>query len=123
MPVAARSPALRVLARAAGIIASKLWPRDCFVNRRIANMENIEMYGNRNATLLSFVTGLGAGVALTVLFAPRSGVAMRRLIGRKVEEGQDWMTDKAAAAQDYVRDRGEELFGRVKEVAEVIGRH
>lgn len=78
---------------------------------------------NRDTALLSFVAGLGAGIALTVLFAPRSGAATRRLIGRKVEEGQDWMTDKAGAAQDYLRDTGEELRGRVKEVAEVIGRH
>jgi gas vesicle protein len=107
-------------------------------------MENFEMNGNRGTALLSFVTGLGAGIALTVLFAPRSGAATRRLIGRKVQEGQDWMTDKAAAAQDYVtdkaataqgyvtdkaaaaqdyvRERGEELRGRVKNVAEVIGR-
>lgn len=103
------------------------------MNREIANMENSEMNGNRGTALLSFVTGLGAGIALTTLFAPRSGAATRRLIGRKVEEGQDWMTDKAAAAQDYVtdtaaaaqgyvRERGEELRGRVKEVAEVFGR-
>jgi gas vesicle protein len=107
-------------------------------------MENVEM-NNRGTALLTFVTGLAAGIALTILFAPRSGAATRRLIGRKVEEGQDWMTDraaaaqeyvtdkaaaaqdyvtdKAAAAQDYVRGRGEELRGRVKEVAEVIGRH
>lgn len=85
-------------------------------------MENSEMNGNRGTALLSFVTGLGAGIALTVLFAPRSGAATRRLIGRKVEEGQGWMTDKAAAAQSYVRERGEDLRGRVKEVAEAFGR-
>jgi gas vesicle protein len=96
-------------------------------------MENVEM-NNRGTALLTFVTGLAAGIAVTILFAPRSGAATRRLIGRKVEAGQGWMTDKAtaaqdyvtdkaAAAQDYVGDRGEELRGRVKEVAEVIGQH
>jgi gas vesicle protein len=113
-------------------IAGKLWSEDCSLNRRIERMENVEM-NNRGTALLTFVTGLAAGIALTILFAPRSGAATRRLIGRKVEAGQDWMTDKASAAQDYVtdkataaqdyvRDRGEELRGRVKEVAEVIGR-
>ena len=80
------------------------------------------MNGNRGSSLLFFLTGLGAGIALTVLFAPRSGAATRRLIGRKAEEGKDWVQDKAGAAQDYVRSHGEELRDRVKEVAEVIGR-
>jgi gas vesicle protein len=88
---------------------------------RIANMENVEMNCNRGSALLFFLTGLGAGIGVTVLLAPRSGAATRRLIGRKVEEGQDWMKDKAAAAQDYVRGHGEELRDRVKEVAEVVG--
>jgi len=68
------------------------------------------------------LAGLGAGIGLAVLFAPRSGAATRRLIGRKVEEGQDWVKDKAAAAQDCVKGQVEELRGRVKEVAETIGR-
>jgi hypothetical protein len=80
------------------------------------------MNGIRGSALLSFMTGLGAGIALTALFASRSGAPARRLISRRVEEGQDWITDKAAAAQGYVRERGEELCGRVKEAAEVLGR-
>lgn len=58
-------------------------------------MQKVEMNGN---ALLFLLTGLAAGVALAVLLAPRSGAAMRRLVGRKVEE-RDWMKDKAAAAQ------------------------
>lgn len=85
-------------------------------------MQKVEMNGNRGSALLFFLTGLGGGIALTVLLAPRSGAATRRLIGRKVEEGEDWMKDKAAAARDYVRGHGEELRDRAKEVAEVIGR-
>jgi len=72
---------------------------------------------------LFFLAGLGAGLGLAVLFAPHSGAATRRLIGRKVEEGQDWVKDKAAAAQDCVKGQVEELRGRVKEVAETIGRN
>jgi hypothetical protein len=85
-------------------------------------MENIEMNGNRGSALLSFLTGLGAGIALTALFATRSGAATRRLISRRVEEGQDWMKDKAAAAQDCVTGHGEEFRDRVKEAAEVLVR-
>jgi hypothetical protein len=104
------------------IIASKLWSQDCSVDGRSTNKEKVEMNGNRGSALLFFLTGLGVGIALTVLFAPLSGAATRRLIGRKVEEGEDWVKDNAAAAQDYVRDHGEELRDRVKDVAEVTGR-
>ena len=82
-----------------------------------------EMNGNGVSSGLFFLTGLGMGIALTVLFAPRSGAAMRRLIGRKVEKGEDWMKEKAAAAQDCVREHVEELRDRFEDVAEVIGRN
>ena len=85
-------------------------------------MEKVKMNGNRSSAVWFFLTGLGVGVALTVMLAPRSGAATRRLIGRKVGEGEDWMKDKATSAQDYVRGCGEELRGRLKEVAEVVGR-
>lgn len=76
---------------------------------------------NTNSATL-FLTGVGTGIALTLLLAPRSGAATRGLIGRKVKDGEDWMKDKAAAAEDYVLTRGAGLRDRVQEVAEVIGR-
>lgn len=85
-------------------------------------MEKSEMSCNRSSALVTFLTGLGAGIAVAVLLAPRSGAATRRLIGRKAEEGKGWMKDQAAAAEDYVKGQGEQLRNRVKEVAEVIGR-
>jgi hypothetical protein len=45
-------------------------------------VEETEMAGNRGSALLIFFTGLGAGIAVTVLLAPRAGAATRRLIGR-----------------------------------------
>lgn len=89
---------------------------------RIPNMEKVEMSCNRGAAPLFFLTGLGAGIALTFLFATRSGAATRRLIGRKVDDGKDWVKDKAATAQDYVRGQREELRDQVKEAAAAIGR-
>ena len=80
------------------------------------------MNGNRAYALPFFLVGLGTGIAVTALLAPRSGAETRRLIGRKVEEGEDWMKAKAAAARSYVSSRGAELRDRVKEAAEVIGR-
>jgi len=78
------------------------------------------MNGNRAYALPFFLAGLGTGIAATILLAPRSGAATRRLMGRKVEEGEDWMKAKAVAAQNYVSGRGAELRDRVKEAAEVI---
>jgi gas vesicle protein len=45
-----------------------------------------------------FFLGLGLGVAVGVLFAPKSGVETRDLLRSKAEEGAD-----------YVKRRGEEL--------------
>lgn len=78
--------------------------------------------GRTGSSLVLFLTGLGAGVALTVLLAPRSGAETRRLIGSKVGEGKGWVKNKAAAAQAYAKRRGEEVRGRAEEIAEVIGR-
>jgi hypothetical protein len=85
-------------------------------------MEKVEMNYNRCSALPSFLAGLSTGIALAVLLAPLSGARTHRLIARKVEEGEDWMKDQTARAQEYVRSRGAELGDRVKEVAEVIGR-
>lgn len=85
-------------------------------------MPKVETCGNTGSGSLFFLTGMGAGIALAVLFAPRSGIATRRLIGRKVEEGEVWVREMAAEAQDYVSVQGDKLGDRIKEVAEVIGR-
>jgi gas vesicle protein len=85
-------------------------------------MERVEMDSSRISGPLTFLAGLGAGIAVAVLFTPRSGPATRRLVGRTVEKGEDWMKNKATAAQEYVKGCGEELVDRAKEVAEVIGR-
>ena len=55
---------------------------------------------HRTSAPLSFLAGLGAGIVVATLFAPRSGAAIRRLVSRQVERGVD----------------------RAKEVAEVISR-
>ena len=88
-------------------------------------MEHFETNGSNarvGTSLLLFLAGLGAGVSVALLLAPRSGAVTRRFIGNKVYRGKDWMKNNAAATQAYVKDRGDELRGRAEEVAEVIGR-
>jgi gas vesicle protein len=86
-------------------------------------MQKVGMSCKTGSGALFFLTGVGTGIAVAALLAPRSGAATRRLIGRKVEEGEDWVKEKAAVAQDYVSSRGEKLGNRIREVAEVIGRN
>ena len=69
-----------------------------------------------------FAAGLGAGVALTLLCAPLSGPATRKLIGRKAKEGEDWVKGRAAAAQDYVATQGADLRDRARGAAEALVR-
>ncbi|MBL8177437.1 MAG: YtxH domain-containing protein [Bryobacterales bacterium] len=92
---------------------------------RRESMKNIEK-GTENGSCTSavpfFLTGLGTGIALAVLFAPQSGVATRRLIGRKCKESSDWAKDTAGAAEEYVVAKGAEIRDRAKEVVEVIAR-
>lgn len=68
------------------------------------------------------LTGLGAGIALTLLLAPLSGADTRKLIGRKVKEGEGWVKDQAIATEDYVLAKGAHLRDRAKEMAEGMGR-
>lgn len=54
-----------------------------------------------------FFLGLGIGVAVGVLFAPKSGEETRQLIRSKAEE-----------SKEYLKNRGEELYGSAGEVVE-----
>jgi gas vesicle protein len=85
-------------------------------------MERSETCCKPGSTALFFMTGLATGIALAVLLAPRSGAATRRLISRRVEEGEDWVKEKKAVARDYISSQGEKLADRIKDAAEVIGR-
>ena len=85
-------------------------------------MEKTECTSSMSSSLLIFISGLGAGVALAGLLTPRSGAATRRIIGRKVDEGTGWVKAQATTAQEFVRTQADDLRDRAKDVAEVIGR-
>jgi gas vesicle protein len=84
--------------------------------------DKVEVNGSRSFALPLFLTGLGTGIAVALLFAPRSGSATRSLIGRQVKDCESWTKRKGAAAKDYVLSHGADIRDRVKDVAEVIGR-
>jgi gas vesicle protein len=60
-----------------------------------------------------FFLGLGLGVAVGVLFAPKSGEETRTLIRTKAEEGADYVKRKG----DDLRETATEAFERGKQHA------
>lgn len=66
----------------------------------------------------SFLLGLGVGVAIGMLFAPKSGQETRDYLKSKAGEGTDFLKQRGAdigqSASEWV-DRGKEAIGRQKE--------
>ena len=56
-----------------------------------------------------FVVGLGIGVAVGMLLAPRSGEETRQLLREKADEGKDYLRTKTDESKEFVRRRGTEL--------------
>lgn len=67
---------------------------------------------------LWFLTGLGIGAVVGVLYAPRSGRETRDAILNKAEEGRDMVTERARQvrqqANDWV-DRGRDMVNQQKD--------
>lgn len=61
----------------------------------------------------SFVTGLGVGAALAMLFAPRSGEDTREILSEKAAEGGRYAKERAGELGDVVR-HGREVGNRQK---------
>ncbi len=75
----------------------------------------------RFATALMFLLiGFGAGAAVALLFAPRSGKELRRDLRRKYEDAIDAVedfTDEAKGRVDEVLERGAEIAEDIKKSA------
>jgi gas vesicle protein len=65
-----------------------------------------------------FFLGLGLGVAVGVLFAPKSGAETRSLLKSKAEEGADYVKRRGVEFRDQaadVLDKGKQTVSRHKE--------
>lgn len=81
-------------------------------------MERCETNRSLQSGLPLFFAGLLAGVAVTLLFAPVSGRGARRLIGRRVQEGEEWVKNKAAEVEEFAANAGSALRDRVRAATE-----
>jgi gas vesicle protein len=62
-----------------------------------------------------FLTGVGTGLAVGMLFAPRSGKENRRLIREKAQEGKDLLKNSVDQGQEYIKRRGADLVDQANE--------
>jgi gas vesicle protein len=66
----------------------------------------------------SFLLGLGVGIGVAVLFAPKSGAETRQLIKDKTGEGTDYLKQRRTDLRDSAGDlmnKGKEAVNRQKE--------
>ena len=61
-----------------------------------------------NNKLSYFFLGMGIGVAIGILFAPKSGEETRRIIRERADEGRDYVKKRSDEGRDYVKRRTDE---------------
>ena len=76
------------------------------------------MENDGSTKFVYFLTGLGIGALIGILFAPQAGEKTREMIADKAEEGRDLLLRKGRELRDqagtYV-DRGKETFAHQRE--------
>jgi len=72
--------------------------------------------GSFGLGLTLLLIGLGAGAAAALLFAPRSGKQMRKLLRRKYEDAVDALEDQ----RETWRERGEDWARKGVAIAEDV---
>jgi gas vesicle protein len=63
----------------------------------------------QNSGISYFIVGLGIGVAVGLLMAPRSGEETRQILRSKADEGAEFLRAKADESKEFVRRRSGEL--------------
>jgi gas vesicle protein len=72
-----------------------------------------------DSKLSFFFLGLGLGVAVGVLFAPKAGEETREFIRSKANEGTDFLKQRAAETGEFVKQRAAETK---EQAAEALNR-
>lgn len=71
-----------------------------------------------NNKLSFFFLGMGIGVAIGILFAPKSGEETRRLIRDKADEGRGYVKRRSGEVRESAEgmvDRGRQAVGRQRD--------
>lgn len=71
-----------------------------------------------NNGLSSFLLGLGAGLAIGILFAPKSGQETRELLKNKAGEGGEYLKQRGAELKETAAEwveKGKEALDRQKD--------
>jgi len=80
-------------------------------------MSDKDDLGNRVGTAITFLLiGVGAGALIALLYAPKSGEALRRDIRRKYKDARDAVEDLADEARDQVEQAMERGADWVEDV-------
>ncbi|HTZ72291.1 MAG TPA: YtxH domain-containing protein [Candidatus Aquilonibacter sp.] len=66
----------------------------------------------------SFVIGMGAGAAIAMLFAPRSGPETRQMISDKAKEARRIAEERARDFRDMATDKASQLRDRANDVVD-----
>lgn len=66
----------------------------------------------RSDALANFLLGLGVGVGLGVLFAPRSGEETRNYLKERADEGADYLKRQT----DDLKSKADDLAGKSRDV-------
>ena len=72
------------------------------------------MARNNGDTLVWFLVGAAVGASVALLYAPQSGDRTRRLLGRKLADGRDALSDQGSD----LLDKSRELFEKGRKVAD-----
>ncbi len=70
--------------------------------------------------VICFLIGAALGAAVALLYAPQSGERTRRVIGKRVREGREVLTDSGRELYEKGRDLYEKGRGVADEAAELF---
>ena len=74
--------------------------------------------------LANFVLGVGVGVVVGLLFAPKTGEETRELLKNKADEGKEYLKRRGSELResaDDILERGRDVVGRQKDtLAEAV---
>lgn len=72
------------------------------------------MARNNGESLVLFLIGAAAGASVALLYAPQSGDRTRRMLGRKLADGRDALSDQGSE----LLEKSRELFEKGRKVAD-----